>query len=256
MGNLISGDTSADKLFVHDGFSTTITDSFNVPSGHGLIYGMDFDGENLIINDSSIPKVTLLDGISNTIVDSFTPSPARHGVTWDGTHLITTKAESDHATYRHDGFSATVTDSFSTESSGYYTHGIVYYDGDLWSSNYGRDEIYHHDGFSATVTSTFSAPATRIRDLSVDGGDLYSCDSDTDTIYRHDGFTSTILDSISAPGSAPESITFDARWVVTVAPQAVGGTLSLSGVLSPFTGRLVLTGYQSGTDVVLEWEDA
>ena len=114
-GNILSTDSSSDKVYKHSGFSTTISDSFSSPSD--LPSGVTWDGSNVLSSESNSDKIYLHSGFTSTISDSFSsPSSGSQGVTWDGTNVLSSDSDSDKI-YKHAGFTSTVSDSFSSPSS-------------------------------------------------------------------------------------------------------------------------------------------
>jgi len=109
--------------------------------------------------------------------------------------------------YQHSGFSATISDSFSSPFGDPY--GIIWSGNNIFSADYDSDKIYRHSGFSATITDSFSSPSTGPRGLALDGIHVISTDSESDKIYKHSGFSTIISDSFSSPSTLPEGIVWD-----------------------------------------------
>ena len=68
-GNLISADSTADKIYVHSGVTSTITTSFSSPGN--LPAGLAYDGANLISADLNAAKIFVHTGVTSTITTSF-----------------------------------------------------------------------------------------------------------------------------------------------------------------------------------------
>ena len=78
--NLFSSDRDAAKIYKHDGFSSTILDSFSSPSTSSR--GLTWDGSNLYSTDNASDKIYKHDGFSSTILNSFSsPSDRPTGLT-------------------------------------------------------------------------------------------------------------------------------------------------------------------------------
>jgi len=80
----------SDKIYVHSGVSSTITDSFSSPSTYPS--GLTYDGTNLISCDINSDKIYVYSGVSSTITNSFS-SPGSSPR--DGTNLISCDAGTD-----------------------------------------------------------------------------------------------------------------------------------------------------------------
>lgn len=112
--DLISADTNADKIYVHDGFSTTIDLSFAAPGTRPT--GLGFDGTNLLSTDEDADEFYLHSGISGTITTTISASTADSlptGIGWHSSNLHTC-GRSGNKVYIHSGFSTTVSSSFAS----------------------------------------------------------------------------------------------------------------------------------------------
>jgi len=100
---------------------------------------------NLMVNspdptalDFKIYKIT--NDIGDYIFNSFSsPSTYPHGLTYDGTNLISCDYNSEKI-YVHSGVSSTITDSFSNPGSS--PRGLTYDGTNLISCDYSSDKIY------------------------------------------------------------------------------------------------------------------
>ena len=100
----------------HDGFSSTILDSFLSPSTQPE--GVTWDGVNIFSADSTVDTIYKHDGFSNTILDSFSsPSTRPCGLTIDQDGDLYSIDKDANMLYKHDGFSSTILDSFGSPSS-------------------------------------------------------------------------------------------------------------------------------------------
>jgi len=203
--NLISCDSGVDRIYIHDGISSTILSSFATPSTYPT--GLAFDGTNLISCDRDADKIYIHDGISSTILSSFaSPGGIPKGLAFDGTNLISSDSEADKI-YIHDGISSTILSSFA--SPGDYPTDLTFDGTNLISGDNidaftsGISKIYVHDGISSTILYSFPSPGKSPAGLVFDGTNLISSDSEADKIYIHDGISSTILSSFASPGGSP-----------------------------------------------------
>jgi len=189
-GNLIS--CGSNKIYIHDGISSTIISSFASPGSS--TNGLAFDGTNLISCDDIADKIYIHDGISSTILSSFN-SPGAHpkGLAFDGTNLISSDS-GDSKIYIHDSISSTISSSFA--SPGDYPSGLAFDGTNLISCDY-IGKIYIHDSISSTILSSFNSPGENPQGLAFDGTNLISA---SNKIYIHDGISSTILSSFDSPG--------------------------------------------------------
>lgn len=201
--NLISSDTTAGRIYIHDGVSNTVSSSFLSPSS--IPTGLTFDGTNLISADTNLNIIYIHDGVSSAILSSFSaPGASPHGLAYDGTNLISSDGSTGRI-YIHDGISSTILSSFLSPSS--TPTGLAFDGANLISADAFSDTIYIHDGISSTILSSFSAPGISPQGLAYDGVNLISVDTAADTIYVHKGATGVIPRSFSSPGVAPQGIT-------------------------------------------------
>jgi len=209
---LISCDYDSDTIYIHDGITSTILDSFASPTGTPT--GLTYDGSNLISCDwgtSTIhPLIYIHSGISSTITDSFNapndyPDGAS-GLAYDNTNLISC-SQNNLRIYIHSGITVTTTSDFASPSTA--PSGLTYDGANLISCNYDYDydTIYKHSGITSTITDSFANPLFP-RGLTYDGINLISCDATDDTIYKHSGITSTITDSFASPSTSPQGLAF------------------------------------------------
>lgn len=101
---------SGGKCYKHQGFSTTITDSFSTPSYEPR--GLAWDGSNVIIGDINTDKIYRMDGFSSTIDNSFSHNGDEHGLAWGSDSNLYSSGSQNDKIYKHSGFSSTITDSF------------------------------------------------------------------------------------------------------------------------------------------------
>ena len=201
--NIFSAANSNAKIYKHNGFSTSILDSFSSPST--TLAGLGWDGENILSSDWASTKIYKHSGFSSTVSDSFSsPNVNPTGLSWTGSNLISTDVGVG-ILYRHQGFSS----SLSGLSSGM---GLSYgtdWDGNLYRSSDTYDKIYRQNGFGGVVLSSFSSPSTQPTGISWDGYNLISADFTLGKIYKHSGFSSTISDSFSSPSTSPIGLAYD-----------------------------------------------
>jgi len=194
--NLRTSDGGADRLFQHDGFSSTILDSFSSPGA--IQRGQSVDSTNTFSSDINVDFLFQHNGFSSTILDSFSSVGGNpNDVTIESAGNI---IEGDAATVpdvsKHDGFSSTILDSFN--SAGTPT------------------------GVSCDSTDTYVAENNTDTIVS---GDV------TNFIYKHSGFSSTITDSFSSPSSTPYGI----EWEDFSTRTGGGSGPTYSGIMTLFT---------------------
>jgi hypothetical protein len=212
--NLISGDLTLEKIYLHDGFSTTITTVISDPvagSVVGLTFGLDGNLYSAVYSSGTISKH---DEFSTTILDSFTSGGSLlRGITIDQDgNMISCRRALTQTIYLHDGFSSLTTDSFVTPTS--EPHGVTWDGTDLYYSDPtagtgGIGKIHHMDGFSSTVLESFEYGGTNaLYDITWDGSNVYTSDANTDDLVKHDGFSDTALSTINSPASTPYGMTW------------------------------------------------
>ena len=184
-GNLITCDYGADEIYVHDGFTDNILDTFSTPGG--LCAGLTVMDGDLFSCDYT-GGLFRHDGISGTIAETIIASsfPDYTGITNDGTNLILC-AFNTKLIYVHDGATSTVDSSFASPD-GDRPWGVGFDGTNLLSNRYGV-KIYKHDGISATVLDSITPPDGGTAGAIWDGTNLISCDANTGYIYFHNGFS-------------------------------------------------------------------
>lgn len=212
----------------------------------GNPHGLTFDGTNLISCDTNSDLIYIHNGVSDEILSSFS-TPASS--CYDLAFDGTNLISSDINTdtiYVHDGISANILYSFP--SPGSFPFGLTFDGTNLISCDSSADLIYIHSGVSGTITSTFSAPATAPGALAFDGTNLISCDYGSDKIYVHDGISSTILKEVDTFGTNHQGLTFANGHVV--ASDTSGDSITVYGNEAPDTAarywRVMFKDYQGG----------
>jgi len=220
--NLVSCDMGTEKIYIHNGISSTILLSFAAPDLNPA--GATWDGDHLISVSNYRNKIYIHDGVSSTVLSSFaSPDQAPFDLAFDGTNLISCDSWVDKI-YLHDGVTSTIQLSFATGNG---IAGLAYDGVNLIHSDVQDDKIYVHDGISSTILTSFSSPDTTPSGLAYYGGNLISSDENTDKIYIHNGLSSTITSSFSSPASAP--------WGLGIVPEAKpeANTLKCEGQTNP-----------------------
>jgi len=162
--NLIS---CSDKIYIHDGISSTILFSFSAPTA---TEGLAFNGTNLVSCNAPVSgdhKIWIHNGISATISSSFiSPDTYPKGLAFDGANLISCTSNLDKI-WVHDGVSSTILSSFAAPTT--FQRGLAFDGTNLISCDdaSGSNKIWVHDGVSSTILSSFAAPATNTRGLTV-----------------------------------------------------------------------------------------
>jgi hypothetical protein len=187
-GNLITCDYGAGEIYIHDGFTDNILDTFSTPGG--LCSGLTVMDGDLFSCDYT-GGLFRHDGISETIAETIIASsfPDYTGLTNDGTNLILC-AYNTKLIYVHDGATSAVDSSF-VSPDGARPWGVGFDGINLLSNRYGV-KIYKHDGVSASVLDSITPPNSSTTGTVWDGINLISCDATDGYIYFHDGFSEYI----------------------------------------------------------------
>ena len=112
--------------------------------------------------------------------------------------------------YLHAGFSATITDSYASPSTG--ARGITWDGSNVISADMVADLHYLHSGFSSTITDSYASPSANPEGITWDGSNVMSTDINAQRHYLHAGFSATITDSYTSPSTSPRGITWDGRY--------------------------------------------
>ena len=241
------------KVTIHNGFTSTVSDSFSTSGRWG--YGCAWDGANLIVGhpvgSDTIHKYS---GLTPTVLDSFSTASwhsGASGVTWDGTNLI--QCGDDNLIRKHSGFSATVIDSILPPGGA--SGGLGWFDGKLVHT-YGST-IYILDGFSTTQLDSFqgSPDGGGILGASYDGTNLLHANSAgaVRKVYKNSGVTSTVLDSFStaAIGGVPCGIAWilNNRFTVSMQYEQAGGSfVNMTSTLGEVGGDIGVGTYTAYWD--------
>lgn len=200
--NLISSSDVENKIYIHIGIGSGISNSFASPGSS--IYGLAYDLVNLISCDVYTDIIYIHARVTSTILDSFgSPSGGPTGLTYDGANLISC----DYLTrkiYVHVGITSSVSRYFASPDSSPY--GLTYNGINLISSDYGN-MIYIHVGITSSISDSFAGPDVHPSGLAFDGINLISSDGWVGKIFIHSGITSTITDSFDSPGGDPMGLT-------------------------------------------------
>jgi hypothetical protein len=199
IAELYSAEVFHNEIFIHDGFSDVILNSFKTPYG-AYATGLTFDDSNLISTSMDRHKIYIHEGTTGIITESFaSPADDPTGLTYDGSNLISCDDArgTEGKIFVHNGISATITDSFGATD---HIYGLAFDGTNLISCDYQEDEIYVHDGISEAITNTLNAPGSYPMALTFGAGDLICDDYANGVIYRLDGVSETIKDSFEASG--------------------------------------------------------
>ena len=200
--NLVSLSLSNSKIYEHDGLSSTILTSFNVPDTSHYFTGLAWDGTTLYSCDSS-GYFYKHDGLSSSVLSSVHLYNQGYGLTWIDPNLAVCSPRDNDSIFKLEGFSQTVLESFSTSSD---PSGLAWDGTHLYSCYSSSCTFYKHDGFSATHLSSFTF-GTQPFGLTWFDPNLIVCDKSDDKIYKLDGFSSTVLASFASPGPEPSGLT-------------------------------------------------
>jgi len=202
--NLISCDSSTDKIYIHSGITASISSSFASPSQ--APGGLAYDGTNLISCDSyTADKIYIHSGITASISSSFaSPASIPTGLTYISPNLISCDDDQNEI-YVHTGITSTIDRSFSAPL--FEVHGLAYDGTNLISCTNNPDKIYIHSGITASISTSYTSPGAWPSGLAYDGTNLISCDYASEMIYIHSGITSTITNSFASPSIDPKGLT-------------------------------------------------
>jgi len=161
-GDLISViDGTTDKIYVHDGITSTIKDSFATPSTRPR--GITFDGTNLISCDRDTGLIYVHVGISGAISSSFASPVAQPlTLTFDGANLI---IGAGNKIYVQVGISSVNDHSFDAPVNG--ACGLDFDGENLISADGGTDKTYVHDGVTAAILDEFDSPSGAIHGIAL-----------------------------------------------------------------------------------------
>lgn len=201
-GYLVSCDTNTDKIYIHEGITSTISSEFASP---GISpYDLDYDGNNLISCEARYPylednRIYIHEGITSTISSSFIPPYSMiSGLAYTGSDLISCYVNYEKICI-HNGITADISSEFSSPSTSPY--GLTYDGSNLISGDQSTDLTYVHTGVTSTITDSFSNQDTAITGLTYDEINLMSCDRISEKIYIHDGITSNLLNNFDSPST-------------------------------------------------------
>jgi hypothetical protein len=245
--DLVSLDSSTDRVTRHDGFSATELDFFLAPGTLNVV-DSTHDGDNIILatsNGGASGEVYRMVGFTSTVDSSLTGLNGLVGVAWDGTNLITAYSNGDIK--KHAGFSSTVTATISLGAAP-EVHSIMWVDGDLFVGRLDgvgpTNTVERYDGFSTSLvtTLTLTSLTDHLEGIAWDGDNLITGEDEiggggADRINKHSGFSDTITSTIAAPSSQIRGVTWtvgmEAETTVTVAVRGGGTFGRVSGRVIP-----------------------
>lgn len=223
--HVISADDVADKHYKHQGFSSTIMDSYASP--HDRPDGITWDGDVMSADRHATVggKHFLHSGFSGTLLDSYSFVGAV-GLSWDGGNVVSVGATFD-VHYLQSGFTATLNDSYFAPSTD--PRGISWDGDNVISTDAFTDKHYLHSGFSATITDSYASPGLVPSGITWSDAGVISANKG-DKHYLHSGFSATITDSYSSPSTGGTGITWTGRYeFVGMTPIMRGGVIPLRG---------------------------
>ena len=203
--NLLSICMTNDKVYIHDGITDSIINSF--PTPQGTPQAITFDGSNIITADWSLDLIYVHNGISESVNRSFaTPFDDITGLAFDGTNLISCD-QNDVITW-HDGISPDVLDQWG--GPGASSDGVAFDGTNLIVGDGGH--VYVMVGISDVLDYSFSMPdGATLTGIAYDGTNLITMAANQKLIFIHQGITSTITRTFSTPGAG------DPRWTKDLA---------------------------------------
>lgn len=220
-GNLFSCDAGANKIYKHDGFTTTVTNSFSLT----LVIGVAWEGTNLIACEY-YSKIFKYQGFSSTVLDSFDgQGSATRGVGWDSTNVLHSDDTNNHYV-RYVGFSGSIDTTIYAEGTrptggGWDGANLLSHDGTV-----ANDPIYQHDGFTTTILDSFAGPSTATYGQNWDSDNLILADDINAVYIKYTGFSNTVLASIASEAAFPTGTADDSWSGAAAAP--TGGFMTLN----------------------------
>lgn len=231
--NLLSCDATADKYYKHDGFTTTITDSFAAPSTIpvGLVWMRT--GEDIVTSDAAANKIYVHAGFTTTVSSSYAHA---HGASLRNIscdvldNIYVAGSGATDKLYKMAGITSTITSSIA--SPGTDPRGISWgRGGNLYTSDNGASKYYKHSGFTTTITSSFTQAWTNDGMCVNPGLGVIDVSIANDKIVRMiNGFSSTVNDSIASPGGDPRGVDWETRLKLTLT-QNNAGAFTFAGAL-------------------------
>ena len=195
MGNVYSTQFNPSRHYKHSGFSSTILSSYSFLNRSRCLAWYE---ENLFSISSPDDGINYYaykhSGFSATVLSSVSPAGGFNswGIGLDTDNLISVNA-ADNKVYLYNGFSNTVSSSFTHPNSHY---GGAYWDGsNLLLTSITNTRHYKMTGFSSTISDSYASPSAGSGDLSMISSDVISSDYSTEKHYKHNGFSATILSS-------------------------------------------------------------
>lgn len=156
--DLMTSGSVEGKGYRHSGFVAAVNDSFDFPAAPSA-GGISWDGSNALIGYSDSGQIVgKMSGFSASLVDSFTCSEGRSdalhwlgaGNFWRAWYL----AGAVGKCAKHDGFAATILDSFDGQTQ---THGFTHQGSNAtigWYDKHGKC-----DGYTSTITDSYDLTA-------------------------------------------------------------------------------------------------
>lgn len=246
------------QIYIHDGFSNIITNSWLAPG----CYGLTFDKDGSVVAGRYLQNyITIYSGKTNSISSTFSsPGDYTSGLYYYTNLrtntlrfnynmfpldvLVTTDATEDKI-YLHSGISDVIISSYNSVSGDPVGSLIDTTVLRLIILESNPDKFYIHAGFSENITDSFGAPAYNPYGATFDGTNIVSCDLNTDRIYVHSGVSATITTSFSTPDNRTSDLAYDGLNLLSVdngnqtVYVHVGTTAVISdSFLGPYSGLL------------------
>ena len=120
------------------------------------------------------------------------------GITYDGTYLWTTDADSD-TIYKINPATGSVVTSFA--SPGSFPADLAWDGTYLWNTDPGTDTIYKINPITGLVVASFASQGSVPNGLCWDGQYLWNADAGTHTIYKINPTTGSVVTSFASPAT-------------------------------------------------------
>jgi len=187
--NLLMWDNVADTLYVMDGITGTVLDSFGVTIGGDVYIGYDRYNSNLIISSTSPAAITIYNGLSASVTSSFSVTTGNRGIAIDNSGNLLVANHVTNTIDIHAGITSTVSSSIDISAAEGNITNLTFDPGAGNAIFTGlTDNIYVLDGLTNTVLQTQATVGTSGQHsitLNTSDGSLIESNYGTDTTYAY-----------------------------------------------------------------------
>jgi len=239
MANLISCDDGLNRIYQHDGLSSSILNYFDAPGN--TPWGLTYIGSDLWSCDDATSRVYHHVGVSASLYGYFTVPSGCNGLGFNGTNLTSISNNGDKI-YRHSGVTSTIT--YTRSSPGANPTGCTFNGTNMYTcdtSIYTAKEIFRHSGDSTTIVLQFSTAANPTG-LAFDGTNLWSCYDSVAKIGKHIADSSSYSLYFASPGSSPTGLTIQTGADVSPPTVTTGSASGVTEAQFNIFGNVLSTG--------------